>query len=400
MQIESLGLLSFRNLLDQRVSFSPGINLVIGRNGHGKTSLVEAIYLMAYGKSFRTSRLRDLVRWQAEEEKKNSRSYDFAVHGSFSSENEQLEIECRLESGRRQVFFNGNKTRKGEEFYGRVPVIEFTPEDLQLVKGPPSLRRNFLDRVISIIDRSYLEQAVQYYRAVKNRNALLVKLAERGSLDREALRPWNQAVVEYGLSVSLKRKEFLAEIEPSFQENYLELQAADGESARLEYLSHFLDKNGSLKQIDQLMLGLEESIEKDVRFKSTSLGPHRDELLIFLNSGYGFKEARSSASQGQARSLVLSLKLAVARQLRQRGRGRPIFLLDDVESELDKRRRQSLYSMMLELESQVIITSTECSEELRKMGSKCSQINLENGAISGFSEDSFSTPDRLPQVTQ
>ena len=399
MQIQSLGLSSCRNLLDQRVFFSPGINLVLGRNGHGKTSLVEAIYLLAYGKSFRTSRLRDLIRWQAEEEKKNTRSYEFAVHGRFSSDNEQLEIECRLESGRRQIFLNGNKSRKGEEFYGRVPVIEFTPEDLQLVKGPPSLRRNFVDRAISIIDRSYLEQAVQYYRAVKNRNALLVKLSERGFLDKKALGPWDRAVVEHGLNVSLKRKEFIKEIEPWFQKNYLELQSSDGEQARLEYLSHFIDENGHPRQADELILNFEKSAEKDLRFKNTSFGPHRDELVIFLNSGYGFKEARSSASQGQARSLVLALKLAVARQLRQRGRDRPIFLLDDVESELDQRRRQSLYSMMLELKSQVIITSTECSEELLQMGSNCSQISLEYGAISGPAKDSFSVPDCLPQVS-
>jgi DNA replication and repair protein RecF len=356
MKLEALVLNNFRNLADGELSFSTRLTFFVGRNGQGKTNLLEAIYLLAFAKSFRSSKPPELKRWGKEH-------VYTSVSGRISSEVGDKTVSYIVEDNSRKILINGNFVRRASDFFGKFRAIEFTPEDLFICKGSPSERRTFIDRMLAAFDNSFVEIAQDYEKALKHRNTILrdLKAQNPRSVDRkralEELAPWNVVLAETGLKISEKRLKLVADLLPSFAKNYRSLSGA--EQAHLEYQPNLSDGKGSLPNQDDVAFRYGAEFDLDLRRGKTNLGPHLDELEIALTFGDQTKSARNSASQGQSRSVVLALKLAALELIHDKTADWPVLLLDDVESELDPARRAALHRLIAGYPGQVFVSTTE-----------------------------------------
>jgi len=215
MRLKNLELKQFRNLASQTVSFSERVTLITGKNGQGKTSLLEAIYLLGQSKSFREFRAKELVCW-------GSNNQECQVDSTVDTEDGTKNVSYKVINGSRQVFINKERVKKASNFYGLVKSVEFIPDDLQLIKGEPSLRRRFIDKVLAMVDKNYVDSLVHYQRALKNRNALLKSFFKNGSKPSTHselianLAPWDSALAGHGREVCIKRLAFVKAIESLF----------------------------------------------------------------------------------------------------------------------------------------------------------------------------------------
>jgi len=367
---------NFRNLKEQSISFDSPVSVLVGNNGHGKTSIIEAIFMLSSARSFRSQSAKELVAW-------NSDNKNCLVRGIFESSSGKREICFEYYGGKRTVTINGNPIKKASGFFGQFLAIVFTPDELQIVKGSPSNRRKFIDRILSMVDSVYVEELVAYQRALKNRNAMLSEI--KGSEYKEIqdlIEPWDELISKHGRQVALRRKKFIDDIRDSFSSYYQKIVTKNSkqEEVTIEYQSSFLRNNEPLTHLELKEL-LKSSFSSDSRYRVTTKGVHRDEYLVSIAFEGLKKNARSSASQGQSRTATLALKLAAAEYVKNVTNEPPIILLDDVESELDSERVSSLYSALEKLETQVIISTTEVSKVLEKSEAKVRPYTLFEGEL-------------------
>lgn len=330
MQINRIKLWNFRNYKEAEVSFDPGINIFLGDNAQGKTNLLEAIFFLGGGKSYRTTYDREILRWGEDV---------FALSGDLwvSDRDYQVKVMYRRE-GKKRVKENG---LEGSKLKGNFKVVIFSPEDLDLVKGSPSLRRDFLDRELTQIQASYGHALQNYNRILRQRNKLL---KVKGVSLEENLAAWDQQLVEEGSRVIIKRVESVSRLNILARLIHRRLTGG-GENLSLSYLST-LGSHGN-KDIAGISLEeakiifrrqLKQKKREEMVLGNTLCGPHRDDLLLSIDG----RAAKSFASQGQQRTGILALKLAVL-ELVKAGCGEyPVLLLDDVFSELDFKRRDFL----------------------------------------------------------
>lgn len=372
MFLTKLDLAGFRNLSSQSVSFSEPLTVISGLNGHGKTSILEAIYLLSHNRSFRPGKLKDALQWHGP-----GRARISAILRSDVGERE-LTVEI-TPSGRR-VTINGKSLARFSEFFGQAQVVAFTPETLQIVKGPPQQRRTFLDRVLAMVDPGFVESAMYYHRAVKQRNALLHQ-----STDLEAVAPWDELLIRYGMDVTRHRVAFEKFMREAVPRHYRSLAKASAEQVSVSYTGDFLNSDGSVFSTEELREKLVERFHRDQRVKSTTFGPHHDDLELFLSfpgdESATKHDARTASSQGQARSLALALNYSAIDYLEQRTGDHPIVLLDDVESELDRTRRESLVSGILSRGNQVFITSTEGESAMISTAGRAQHLRVHDGTV-------------------
>jgi DNA replication and repair protein RecF len=351
--LSQLRLLSFRIYQEAAVELLPGVNLVLGQNGQGKTSLLEAISTLALTRSPRSSSLGDCAAWG------ESR---LGVAAHLISELGEIDIELRaerLDGSERWVrkLRQGGELVQPRELLGRFRAVLFWPEDLLLVKGGPEPRRRLLDVVLSQLSRGYAEAALKYRRAVEHRTSILRRVRD-GLAGSAELRPWTEALVEHGSVVMRERQRYLVAAQPIAAEAVIKI----GEPAELEldYLPA-LGRGGNASEAsnprEALLSALQSSSSEEIARAQCLVGPHRDDFEILL----GGRPARQFASQGQQRSVVLALKVAEVRQHLNVGGGAPLLLLDDVLSELDQERRRGLIQLLSEelAVEQTLITSTE-----------------------------------------
>ena len=314
MFLSSISVSNFRNILFDELTFSSRVAVFVGGNGQGKTSLLEAIYLLSHSKSFRTNRSTELISKFAHGPTK--------VQAELETNDGSKNLSYLYESSKRSVFINDNKVTSASDFYGAAKVIDFTPDDLFLIKGSPSERRKFIDKLLAIVDKEYLEALVRYQRALKNRNALLSSIKTGENIQSE-LSLWEEPLIENGEIISAKRHSLINVLSQEAGKIYSKLTDKK-EYLECHYKTHFVkgfDKKTEYKK----------RITRDMRLKATSFGIHRDELEISLNTGFGFTTAKEIASQGQTRSAALALKLAGIEFLKSASLGEdPIVLLDDV----------------------------------------------------------------------
>jgi DNA replication and repair protein RecF len=351
--LSQLRLLSFRIYQAASVELLPGVNLVLGQNGQGKTSLLEAISTLALTRSPRSGSLGDCAAWG------ESR---LGVAAHLISQLEETDIELRAErqdGSERWVrkLRQGGELVQPRELLGRFRVVLFWPEDLLLVKGGPEPRRRLLDVVLSQLSPGYAEAVIRYRRAVEHRTAVLRRVRD-GLSESAELRPWTEALVEHGAVVMRERQRYLAAAQPVAAEAVTKI----GEPAELELeyrpaLGRDREASGAVQPTDALWRALQLRSAEEVARAQCLVGPHRDDFEILL----GGRPARQFASQGQQRSVVLALKVAEVRQHLSEGGGAPLLLLDDVLSELDLERRKGLIQLLSEelAVEQTLITSTE-----------------------------------------
>lgn len=364
MYIERLKLFHFRNLTDQVIDFPKGVTLILGDNGQGKTNLVEAISLLATTKSFRTSNQRELIRWGETE-------------GSvFADINTSLGIQTlgiTLQGNSRAALVN-NEASPMADFVGRLVCVSFSPTDISLVKGQPLTRRRFLDKHLVDLTPHLIRHLVAYQRALRSRNVLL----KGQNIDIDKLFPWERILAEEGALILNARLKFVEKLEHRTAAIIKEFCTREEITLGLKSF----DKDSVEIKAEDLLLRFEREREREIAHRSTLVGPHRDDLMIALNG----KDSRAFASQGQSRSIVLALKLAVIELLEEEREDAPIVLLDDVDSELDRTRRRALFLHVFNKSRQVFITGTEARIESEEIKVSPHILSIQNGTISRYEE--------------
>ena len=345
MIIERIDLNHFRNYDSMTVRPHEGVNIFFGPNGSGKTNLLEAVHYCSLGKSHRLTQDVNAVRIG-----EKGGSCCMTVSGKYA----RNKIEVRLrpgESSVKSVWIDEKKVSRLSEMMGVLRCVMFSPEDLDLIKEGPTVRRRYLDMMISQIDRGYFIALQRYRAALDQRNAVLRNARISLSEPDEMIQDFEQAMAEYAGEICRKRILYTDILHELGQELYREISGRSQESFSVQYHPCF---RWDGENQDQFLKALRESRADDLRQGSTSVGPHRDDLLLSLNS----KNMKLYASQGQMRTAALSLKLAQMNIFRQVTGDQPVLLLDDVMSELDVRRRTNLLKMIEGV--QAFIT---CSDE-------------------------------------
>ena len=323
MQLETLQLINFKNYAEARVDFSLKINVLVGRNGAGKTNLLDAIHYLAMTKSAVSGADSYCIR--------HGEQY-FFLKGVFRQPNNVREISVSFQAGKK-IFREGvNEYQKLSDHIGKYPVVLIAPDDTDLVKEGSESRRKFFDAIISQLDRDYLESLINYNQALRHRNSLLKMFADTRSVDTAALDTYDEMLIRVGNRVFEKRQRFLTEFAPVFQRFYNFIVA--DEAAHVNYNSEL--KNMSFRE------GLMESRSRDLFLQRTSFGIHRDDYQFTLGRG----DLKRLGSQGQQKSFVIALKLAQYDVIRNQKGFKPLLLLDDIFDKLDDFRIQKLLELI------------------------------------------------------
>lgn len=353
MWVSSLEATNFRNYELVNLDLVAGPNLLFGENGQGKTNLLEAIHYCSTLESHRVAGYQSLI-------KENSLTSQLAIKAKHSNREVLLGIELNRNSVNR-YFLGGNQIRKAQELMGLVQSVLFAPEDLDLVRRDPSDRRAFLDEVVSQLKPRMLGVKQDYDRVLKQRNALLKSAKTVKSPDLSTLDIWDEQLIRLGVEIIIQRLALIDQLTPLLQSFYQRL-ANNQDSITLELTSAIGDDDqySELPKDPQQLSSLFQEKLHSLRTKEldrgiTLVGPHRDELLIQKNG----QLAKSHASQGEAWSIALGLKLAYAQLLRESSTtGDPVLLLDDVFAVLDVGRRTRLLEFVLDFE-QVIVSAAD-----------------------------------------
>lgn len=336
MFLRSLRLLNFRNHEQVSLDFHSRLIFFVGENGEGKTNLLEAISMISWLKSFRESEEGNLIHW-------NSDGYYVKAEVDRDGRRESFEVGfSKKPVTRRKLKYNQEEIKKRSDLVGKFLTVLMTPLDLVIVEGGPSERRRFLDSLLSSLDSSYLSDLIEYNRILKQRNALL----KSGSSDAGLYEVWNQRLIEKGISLFQKRKEFILEFDPIYRENLRKLSGGK-DNLSLEYKSSFADE----EDFRRILL---RNLPRDRKLGYTSVGVHRDDLFI----GEDSRDIMDFASQGQKRSTVISLKSAAFEYYRRKLNRTPILLIDDVIRELDVKRREYFVDLVLN-SGQAFFTTTD-----------------------------------------
>jgi len=353
----------FRNLKDVEMLPCDGVNMICGENGQGKTNLIEGIWLFTGFKSFRTKKNQDFI-------PHDNNFYKISV--DFFGENRDQFFEIEGDENSQTVFKNKVKVTSTRSIIGDFFSVVFSPTHLNLIKGGPDEKRRFLDISISQLKPSYARNLNDYYKALKQRNALLKNIGDN-LYDEDFLEVWDENLARIGSKVICERQNYIDKIKDAAQNFYCGI--SDGrERLELQYIQPGRDKSDNPEQVEQILLkALKKSRESDIRRGITSKGPHRDDLEIILDG----KSIKSFGSQGQQRSAALSLKLGEAFIINDYGNEKPVALLDDVMSELDVKRQNYILNELSDW--QVFITCCEPSQVLRMKSGKA--FNVENGKI-------------------
>ena len=347
MIIEKLTLRNFRNYEDTVLTPHEGVNLFFGANGSGKTNLLEAIHYCALGKSHRITGDQSVVRI----------GESFAVCGvSVSTGGVRREITVRLvpnEVNKKVILLDQKPIRRFSDMMGCLQCVIFSPEDLGLIREGPSLRRRYLDMMISQVNRGYFIALQQYRSGLEQRNALLKTMRQNASDYTGMLEVFEQAMAAPAAVIVAARKKVIAMLAELAAETYRGISGREKEEFQAGYHSAFRETENVEEEFIRLM---RENREEDLRLGVTSAGPHRDDLSLSLNR----KNMKVFASQGQIRTAALSLKLAQMKALRAMSGEAPVLLLDDVMSELDRDRRTRLVKEISDY--QTFITCTDESD--------------------------------------
>lgn len=339
MYITSLTLKNFRNYENETIEFSPLTNIIYGGNANGKTNILEAVYMFSHGRSHRAKSDKELIRF----------GEDFAkLSIGFTDEERSHIAKIHLQkNGKKAISINHVRIAKLSRLMNYLNVVMFSPEDLELVKGAPSIRRRFIDGAISQLRPSYLSSLIDYNKALVQKNSLLKDLKRRMKKSDPLLSVWNMQLAENGAKIMRERLEFVDKLKQIAKQIQSEISK---EALEISYLPSIKTEEITT---ESLLEYLEAHQAKEIEFASSSAGIQRDDLLINVNS----RDAKTYGSQGQQRTSALSLKIALADYIKQVKDEYPVLLLDDIMSELDINRRMYLSEKIKD--KQVLITGTD-----------------------------------------
>jgi len=352
----------FRNYKEQKIEFQPGINLLVGANGQGKTNVLEGVYYLITGKSYRVKLENELIYWGEK---------NFYLQASFHASDRLIRLESYYETGKKVMKINQLASKRLSDYVGTVNAVFFSPDDLHIIKNSPQERRRFLDLLISQIKPGHILLLNSYLKIIRQKNNLLKK-EKNVSLLRSLLQAWNEELAETGAKIIVNRWHFTQSLN-QYCKSIFKSIFSPKDDMELLYLG--LGKKSleeSLKIFPEL---LENKIDQEIEKRNVLIGPHRDDLLIELNG----RSAKLFGSQGQQRSLVLCLKLAEMEIIRREKNEYPILLLDDVLSELDEFRREFLLNYIHTAGKQTVITMTGADKKMIHFEKNVFQVS--NGKI-------------------
>src|SRR5699024_939369 len=330
MHIKQLQLKNYRNYDSLDISFSDHINVIIGENAQGKTNLLEAIYVLAFTKSYRTPKEKELIQWDADYGK---------IEGRIMKRNQSFPLEIILSAKGKKAKLNHIEQKRLSDYIGAMNIVMFAPEDLMLVKGPPQGRRRFIDMELGQIQPRYIYHLGQYQKILKQRNHLLKQLGMKENPDLTMLRVLTEQLATHASALLVRRfmclkllREWASSIHSGISR---ELETLD-----IEYVATIdVSEEANKEKIESIYSEKFKEIEaKEIERRTTLIGPHRDDLTFYINQ----KDVQIYGSQGQQRTTALSVKLAEIELIYNEVGEYPILLLDDVLSELDNHRQSHL----------------------------------------------------------
>lgn len=346
MYIKNIKVENFRNYESEEINLFKNINVIYGDNAQGKTNILEAIFLCAFGKSFRTTKEKEII-----QKNKNF----LRVITEYSKKDRDGKIEVKI-SDKKEVLVNGVKVKKLSELLGNMNIVIFTPEDMEILKDGPQKRRRFLDMMIGQLRTNYVYNLNMYLKTLEQRNNYL----KTRRINDEMLDIWDEKLAEYGIKIYQYRNEFIEKIKTKIVDIHKEIT---NEEISIIYKSDCKNKEEFIKALQK-----NREIDKIKGF--TSKGVHKDDFSVLING----EDVRIYGSQGQNRTSILSLKLAELQVIYDEIGEYPILLLDDFMSELDEKRIKNFLQNIKNI--QVIIT---CTRDIKINNSK--SFNVINGKL-------------------
>jgi len=356
MVINGLKMVNFRNYTQKKYEFEDRLNFLIGPNGSGKTTTLEAIHLLSISKSFKTNSLKKLV---------NEKEDYFQVFGEFDNDEKQkVNINYTRQEGKK-ILFNDQELDRNIDLIGRIPVIILSPSDQRITEGPNSLRKNFINQILSQIDNKYLSSLVEYNSLKKRRNKLLKNYKEKGKNSYDLyFQTLDEKLVKRAKYISDKRNSFLDKFNQIFQESFQKISHFDRKVA-IEIKNNInLDKN----YIEKYQSKLKDNFQQELDKGYTSIGVHRDKVRIY----FGNNNIREVGSQGEHKIALIALKMTEGNFIEKEGSKKVIYLMDDLFSMLDYDHCIKIIKQLSQ-DNQIFITTTE----------------LENAHTDSLAEDSY-----------
>ena len=357
MYSKDISLSNLGNIAVGKTCLDKGVNIIYGPNANGKTNFLESIYICSTGRSHRTKNDRELVRFGENEAH---------IRVNIQNESSSDRIDAHIRSkDRKGIAVNGIPLKKSSELFGTLYTVIFSPEDLSLIKDSPSQRRRFIDIELCQLSRVYCHSLQQYMKVLKQRNNLLKNIQKDHRL-KDTLFVWDKQLVEFGTKIIQFREKFVADLSEKASLRHRQI------SSSMEELSIIYMPSSEGSSFEEKLLS---SVERDIFMGSTSHGPHRDDAVFNINGN----DVRIYGSQGQQRTAAVSAKLAEIDIINEEAGIKPVLLLDDVLSELDKKRQHMLMDCISEI--QTIITCTGIEDAVMGYAGRAAVFNVDNGVI-------------------
>ena len=338
MIVNKIELENFRNYKSLELELDQAKNILYGNNAQGKTNILEAIYICSTTKSHRSNKDVELIKF-------NEKEAHIKIFITKKDKEHRIDVHLR-KNKTKGIAVDGIPIKRASELFGIFNVIFFAPEDLNIIKNGPAERRKFMDLELCQLDKIYFHNLINYNKVLNQRNRVLKDISYDADLE-ETLDVWDEQLVLYGKEIIKKREEFIEQISSIIKPIHKNLTNNE-ETIKIDY-----HKNVEIKDFEKV---LKKNRKNDLRYKSTSVGPHRDDILFFNKN----ENIRIYGSQGQKRTMALSLKLAEIELVKKIINDTPVLLLDDVLSELDSERQNHLLNSLDNI--QTIVTCTGLDE--------------------------------------
>ena len=368
MRIKKIQAENFRNLENIKIEFSDGINIIYGNNAQGKTNIIEAIYVFSFGKSFRATKEIELLKFD--------KDY-FLSKIDIIKKDRDTEMSFGFDkiTNKKMIKINGVIQKKVSDIIGKLNIVVFKPEDIKIVTDSPTIRRKYIDFVISSISKSYLDNITKYKKVLEERNNLLkeIKIRFKGNkklleTDQNLLDVYDKILSKLNIDIYNERNKIINKLNTYIYDIHLKLTEnyTKSENLHIKYVSNVAE------DIEKMYNNLSKSRLNDISKGYTSLGIHRDDYIISINS----LDVSIYGSQGQKKSSIISLKLSELKVIEEVIGEKPVLLLDDYMSELDERRRLKFLDIIEDI--QIIITTTH---KISIEGKENTYFYVDNGKI-------------------